>query len=127
MKTITKLFIALALLCSFTLASADVVHVWRCQLNDGKTTDDLDAASKAWLAAVKAVEGTEAVEAYHNFPVAANAGDGQFLFITIDSDFSSWGAQADAYPGSAVAEADEAWAKVATCSSSSLWFSQKIE
>ncbi len=127
MKLITKLFIALALLCSFTLASADVVQVWNCQLNDGKTQDDLAAANKAWLAGVQSGEGAEKVEAYVNFPVAAEVGDGQFLFIVIDSDFSTWGAQADAYPDSAASKADEAWGEVASCSSSSLWFSQRIE
>jgi len=127
MKTITKLFMAVALLCSSTLATADVVQVWRCQLNDSKTTADLDAVSKAWLAAVKGMEGNEGLEAYHNFPIAADAGDGQFLFVTIDSDFSTWGAQVDAYPGSAADEADEAWGEVASCSGSSLWVSQKIE
>lgn len=127
MKKMTKLLIAAVLAGSFTLANADVVQVWKCQMNEGKTGAELDAASSAWMAAAKAHPGGEGIEAYHNFPIAAQAGDGAFLFVVIQSDFEAWGKATEAYPGSAVAAADEAWSEVATCSGSSLWASEQVE
>ena len=127
MKTITKLLTAALLLCSFTVVNADVVHVYNCKLNEGKTVEEANAASSAWLVAVRSMEGGDKIEAYHNYPVAANAGDGSFLFVEITPDFAQWGTMADAYSGSAAEKADQAWGEVATCESSSLWSSIKIE
>jgi hypothetical protein len=127
MKTITKLLAAAILLCSFTVVNADVVHVYNCKLNEGKTFEDANAASSAWLAAIRSMEDGDKIEAKHNYPVAANAGDGSFLFVEITPDFTQWGAMADAYSGSAAEAADQAWGEVATCESSSLWNSVDIE
>ena len=84
-------------------------------------------AQEAWLAAVHSMEAGADIEAYHNYPVAADAGDGKFLFVEIVPDFIAWGKMAEAYPDSAAAKADEAWGDVATCEASSLWASVKIE
>lgn len=127
MKTITKVLIAALFTGAFSFANADAIQVWKCNANEGTTGEALMAASSAWLAAAKAHPGGEGIEAYHNYPVVSQAGDGDFLFIMILPDFAAWGKWTAAYPDSAVAEADSAWAELATCSGSSLSESVQVE
>ena len=127
MKSITRILIFAIFIGSFSLANAKSVEVWNCKLNDGKTFDDLNGVSSAWLAATKSMEGTEEIEVYHMYPSVANTGDGSFNFVSILPDHEVWGKLAKAYPGSASQKADEAWGEVATCKGNSLWASEKIE
>ena len=127
MKTISRILFVALFAGSFSLANAAAVQVWECQLNDGKTLEDLQAVSSAWLAATKGMEGGEGIEAFHEYPVAANAGDGRFNFVVITPNFVDWGKLTEAYPGSASEKADEAWSEVASCTGNSLWASEKIE
>ena len=127
MKTSTKILFYAIFIASCSLAHAGSVEVWNCKLNDGKTFDDLNGVSSAWLAATKSMEGTEEIEAYHMYPVVANTVDGSFNFVTILPDQEVWGKITKAYPGSASQKADEAWGEVATCKGNSLWTSELIK
>jgi hypothetical protein len=127
MNNILRLLAATVLLCVCTSASADVIQVWSCQLQEGKTATDLQAVSSAWLAAARKLPGNEKLEAMQNFPVAAKVADGGFTFVTVTSDFKAWGKAAEAYPGSGAEKADLAWAEVASCNGSSLWASEQIK
>ena len=127
MKSITRILLFAIFIGSFSLAHAKSVEVWNCKLNDGKTFDDLNVVSSAWLAATKSMEGTEGIEAFHEYPVVTTAGDGGFNFVVITPDLENWGKLAKAYPGSAAQKADEAWGEVASCKGNSLWASEKIK
>ena len=127
MKSITRILLFTIFMGSFSLANAKSVEVWNCKLNDGKTFDDLRVASSAWLAATKSMGGTEGIEAFHEYPVVTNAGDGGFNFVVILPDHEIWGKLAKAYSGSAAQKADEVWGEVATCKGNSLWASEKIK
>jgi len=104
-----------------------IVQLWSCKLNDGKTGADVVAASSVWLKAAKSNEGGEDVEAFVDFPIAADAGDGDFTFVLVVADTKTWGVFNHDYDDSPAGEAEEAWAEVATCSASSLWASYEIE
>ena len=108
-------------------AADNVVHLWNCELNDGKDGADVVAASSAWLKVAKSMKGGKDLEAFVEFPFAAQTGDGGFTFVLIVPDAKTWGVFYNDYDDSPAAKADIAWAKVATCSSSSLWQSVKIE
>ena len=127
MNNTVRLLTAMALSCACTLANADVIQVWNCEINEGKTVADLRATSSAWLAAAKKLPGNEKLEAWHNFPVAANIGDGGFSFVTITPDFKAWGNATEAYPGSDTEKADQTWGEVASCSGSSLWAAEQVK
>lgn len=127
MNVTIRLLTATALSCTFTMAQADVIQAWDCKMRTGKTAADLQAVSSGWLAAAKKLPGNEKLEVIHNFPVAANAGEGGFLFITITPDFKSWGSAAAAYPEPGVEKANQAWDAVASCSGSSLWASEQVK
>ncbi len=127
MNNITKLLLATALSCVCTLANAEVIHVFSCKMKEGKTAADLQAVSSAWLAAAKKLPGNEKLEVWHNFPLAANVGDGEFSFVTITPDFQAWGKATEAYFGAGMEETDQAWDEVAYCSGSSLWASEQVK
>ncbi len=128
-KIIIASFTASVMFLFTAPAYADsIVQLWSCKLNDGKTGDDVVAASSAWLKAAKSLVGGEDLEAFLDFPIAADAGSGDFTFVMVVADTKTWGVwwgSEDTDP--AMQEADEAWSEVATCSSSSLWASVEIE
>jgi hypothetical protein len=127
MKSITRILFFALFMGSFSLANAAAVQVWKCELNDGKTFDDLQPLSSAWLAATKSMEGGEGIEAFHEYPVVTDVGEGSFLFVVITPDFNAWGKLTEAYPGSAAQKADQAWREVASCKGNSLWASEEIK
>ena len=127
MKTIVKLMIAALCTGAFSFANADALQVWKCKANEGATGEAIMAASSAWLVAAKAHPGGEGVEAHHNYSVVSQAGDGEFMFVMILPDFEAWGKFNQAYPDSAVAEADAAWSELATCGGSALWATEQVE
>ncbi len=127
MKNMTKVILGALLLGAFSCANADIIQVWKCTLHDGKTDADIEQASSAWLAAAKSMQGGADLEVYHNYPLAANAGEGGFMFVLVAPDTATWGAFMNGYEGSAAAKADAGWNNVAACSGSSLWNSTKIK
>ena len=94
MKKIIIASLAASVMFLFTAhARADaIVQLWSCKINDGKTGDDLVAASSAWLKAAKTNEGGEDIEAFLEFPIAADNGDDDFTFVLVVADTKVWGA-----------------------------------
>ena len=127
-----KIFLG-SLMATFMLliaapASADsVLHIWHCKLNDGKTTEELMAASQAWLKAARTMDGGSDAKVSLGFPIAANAADGVFTFVFSLPDTKTWGVFMNEFGDSVAGEADEAWTEVAACSKSSLVASVAVE
>ena len=127
-KLIIALLTASVMFLLTAPAFADsIVHLWSCKLNDGKTGADVVAASSDWLKAAKGNEGSENIEVFVEFPIAADAGDGEFTFVLVVPDPKIWGVFNHDYPNSPAGQAEAAWSEVATCSSSSLWASVEID
>jgi len=110
-------------------ASADsILHIWTCKVNDGMTGDNVTTASIAWLEAARTVEGGEDMSVYLDVPIAANMGDGGFNFVMSLPDEKTWGAwYGNEAASDVMGAANDAWNEVATCSSSSLWYSNELE
>jgi len=128
-KRLIALLAASVMLLFTASASADsVVHIWTCELNDGKTGDDVVAASSAWLKAARSMEGGEDLEVFLEFRIAANVGDDSFNFVLVAANEKTWGVwYGGSDPDSVMQEANTTWAEVAACSGSSLWASVEIE
>jgi hypothetical protein len=128
-KRLVALLTTTVMLLFTASAFADsVVHIWTCELNDGKTGEDVVAASSSWLEVAKSMEGGADLEVYLEFRIAANVGDNGFNFVLIAADEKTWGTwYGSDDPDSAMQDANTAWSDVATCSGSSLWFSVEIE
>ena len=128
-KRLIALLTTTVMLLFTTSAFADsVVHLWTCELNDGKTGEDVVAASSSWLEVAKTMEGGTDLELYLEFRIAANVGDDSFNFVLIAADEKTWGTwYGSDDPDSAMQDANTAWSEVATCSGSSLWYSVEIK
>lgn len=122
----TAFLVAFLLLVSAPATADTVLHIWSCQLNEGKTRADILEVSKAWTDAAKTIDGGADIDVSLEFPYAANVPDGSFNFILSIPSTRTWGIWEENYPGSAAAEIDAAWSEVATCSNSSLWSSVPI-
>ena len=122
--------IAAILVFMFTApAFADsTLHIWECNLNDGKTQANAMTVSTAWLAAAKTMKGGADLQLTLEFPLASSSsGDGSFNFVLIATNPAAWGVFMNGYDDSAAAEADVAWSEVASCSGSSIWASVDVE
>ena len=127
-RLIASLTASVMLLFTASAFADSVVHIWTCELNDGKTGADVEAVSSAWLKVAKSMEGGEDLEVYLEYPIAANVGDDSFNFVLIAADERTWGAWwGSDDTESAMQDANTAWSEVAACSGSALWFSVEIE
>jgi len=127
-KLLTSLAASILLLFSAAASADSVLHIWECELNDGKTSQDAVDASSAWLKVAKSLEGGEDLEVFVDFRIAADVGDDNFNFVLAAADEKTWGTWYGADdPDGAMEAANVAWAEVAACSASSLWFSVEIE
>jgi hypothetical protein len=127
MRATVKTLLGALLAVTCATATAEVVQVWECTLDEGKTFAELDKASSAWLKAARSMAGGSELKAYHELPLAASAGQGGFNFVLVAPDAATWGTFWNSYDASAAAQADEEWDNVAGCSGSSLWNSNAIK
>jgi len=127
-STILKItIISILMTVAISAYAESAVQIWACTLEDGKTPQDAEAVTSAWLKAAKGQKGGEKMKVFLEFPVAANVGGGNFNFVLVTPSFDEWGAFNGAYEGSAAAKADEDFGDVATCTSSYLWASVEVE
>ena len=127
-RIIASLTTSVMLLFAASAFADSVVHIWTCELNDGKTGADATAVSSEWVKVAKSREGGENLEVYLEWPIAASAGDDSFNFVLIVADEKTWGVWFGGDdPDSAMQDANTAWSEVAACSGSSLWYSVEIE
>lgn len=79
--------------------------MWKCEMDDGVTEDQVIAMGKEWLEAAKAVEGGENITGFMRFPVAVNGiGEYDVFFEMVVPTFEEWGRFWDNYQGSAAAK-----------------------
>lgn len=127
-RRICAILATVLMLCGTAPAFADsVLHIWSCQLSDGKTTADAMKVSSDWLKAATAMPGGKGLKVSLEFPLAADAGDGSFNFVLVAPDAKTWGLFMNDYDGSAAQEADEAFSDVAICSGSQMWNSVDVK
>lgn len=127
-KLLATLAVSASMMCSAPVFADSVLHIWECKLNAGMTSDNVTTASIAWLDAARTVEGGEDMSVYLDWPIAANVGDGGFSFVMSLADEKTWGAwYGNETVSEVMSEANDAWNAVATCSGSSLWYSNELE
>jgi hypothetical protein len=127
-KLLATLAITVTMMFSAPAFADSVLHIWACKINDGYTGDDVTAASVAWLKAARTVEGGEDMSVYLDWPIAANRGDGSFNFVMSVADEQTWGVFMGSEPDNDEMDAaNTAWNETATCSGSSIWYSDELE
>ena len=125
---ITALAIATALLAWSGIAQADATHVWRCEMDDDATEEQVRERAQDWLKAARQMEGGEQLKAYVYFPVAVNAiGEADVWFVVVAPTFEEWGKFWDNYAGSPAAELEAQHQEKVVCPDSVVWESIKVE
>ncbi len=113
-------------LCATAIADPRIEEVWTCQINDGKTMDDVRAANSKWVKFINAnIEGGD-ITSHIVTNVVGNATMGRFLYVDSFPSLESWSAAKGASDGNEEGEAiDEELAEAADCSENRLYESEK--
>jgi hypothetical protein len=103
-------------------------QMWKCEIDDDATEDQVVKGAQKWLAAARTMEGGKNLNAYVHFPVAVNAmGEHDAVFVVTAPTFKEWGKFWDGYEGSPAAKVDKANEEFVVCPDSGLWESIKVE
>ncbi|MGI9242680.1 MAG: hypothetical protein ACR2RV_17925 [Verrucomicrobiales bacterium] len=109
-------------------SSGKATQIWRCELDDDATEEQVVAAAEKWLATAKTMAGGKNLEAYVYFPVAVNdTGESDLFFVINAPSFQEWGEFWDGYGDSAAAKLDKENNDIVVPTDSGLWESIKIE
>lgn len=130
MNTIVRLMLVFMLMFVAAPAyAAEATQMWKCEMDDSASEEDVIALAQEWLKTAKKMEGGERLKAYVYFPVAVNAiGDADVWFVVVAPSFAEWGKFWDNYINSdAAAEAAERRQEKIICPGSALWESVKVE
>jgi hypothetical protein len=116
------------LLFSGMSANADsTLHIWQCELNDGKTFADVAAASSSWLAAIRAAGAGEDAQLSLESAMAAPVSETTFNFVLSVADTKAWGELWVNVNGEELLAANAAFSAVASCDAGSIWISVDIK
>ena len=119
-QIIKMLLLTTAIILS-TTASADtrIVEVWNCKMLDGKTSEQLQSADKAWLTFMNGKVQGAGVRTY-----VMNSVVGDYTsFLSVDSypSMAAWVQAKAALKTPEGQAADAAWGSVAECTSNTLY------
>ena len=126
-KLMLLLFVSMLVVVAGPAWSDTVRQVLKCEQSEDTSDSKVEAIATEWLEAAKKIKGAENLELNLNFPVAAAAGEVDFLMVVIAPSFSEWGAFMDNYPGSEAEKIDDKYENDLDCGDGSLWESAKIK
>ncbi|UCD56399.1 MAG: hypothetical protein JSV16_11250 [Candidatus Hydrogenedentota bacterium] len=123
MKTLVRLMlISMLVICAVSAYSDECVQMWKCEMDDDTTEEQVIEMAHKWLNAAKAVKGGEQFKAYVYFPVAVNFDDeSDFILVVIAPSFEAWGTFWDNYHGSKAEELEGANLEAVICPDSAVW------
>ena len=128
MKTIIRLtVISMFMFLAAPAWSDEVRHVFHCVQEDEANDDELAEIASEWVKAARKMNGGENIEVYVHFPVAADVGEVDFLFVVVAPSFKEMGLFLHAYDGSPLEEIDDRFDQLASCAHSALWDSITID
>ncbi len=108
--------------------SGVATQMWKCELDDDTSEEEVIAMAQAWLKAARTMKGGKRLEANVYFPVAVNAnGEADVWFIIFAPSFEEWGKFWDNYSGSPAEAVDNQNREKIMCPDSALWEAVKIE
>ena len=126
-KLMLLLFVSMLVVVAGPAWSDTVRQVLKCEQSEDTGDSKVEAIAAEWLEAAKKIKGAENLELNLNFPVAAAAGEVDFLMVVIAPSFAEWGAFMDNYPGSEAEKIDDKYENDLDCGDASLWESAKIK
>ena len=129
LKPIARLVVVAAVVMVAVPAySSEVVQMWRCELDDATTEQEVLDDAQAWLDAARKLPGGERMEAHVFFPVVVNAtGEMDLMLVVKSPSFEEWGKFWDAYGGSEAAALEVQHQEQVVCPNSVLWEAFKLD
>jgi hypothetical protein len=123
MKTLVRLvLISMLMVVAVSAYSDECVHMWKCEMEDNTTEEQVIEMGHKWLNAAKATKGGEQFKAYVYFPVAVNFDDqSDFIFVVVAPSFEAWGTFWDNYHGSKAEATEEKQMEWVICPDSAVW------
>jgi hypothetical protein len=120
--------VATAFVNAPAFAAEKATQMWRCELDDDTTEEQVEAAAQKWLAAARTMKGGKNLEAYVFFPVAVNnMGQSDIIFAISAPTFAEWGEFWDGYKNSPAAKLDIANKESIVPTDSGLWEAIKVK
>ena len=106
----------------------EVLHVFMCEMSEGTTEAEVDAAAQIKFKALKQMPGAENARMNILWPVAvSNMGEVDFWVVWTFPSTSDWGKFWDAYEDSSpLARADDATEGKIECPNSMMWETHAI-
>ena len=121
-------FVALLFVVAAPAFSGEAVQMWKCELDDALSEDQVEAHAAQWLAAAKKLPGAENMQATIFFPIAVNAtGEMDVMFVVSIPTFEEWGKFWDNYQDSDAADIEEDAQEAIVCPDSVVWESVAVE
>lgn len=128
MKIIVRLMlVSLLMIVAVSAYSAECVQMWKCEMNEDTTEEQVIAMAHEWLNAAKKVKGGEQLKAYVYFPVAVNFDDdSDFILVVVAPSFEKWGIFWDNYGASEAGKLEDRpnWV---ICPDSAVWEAEEIK
>jgi hypothetical protein len=126
--TIRWMLVFVMLMLAAPALAVDAVQMFKCEMEDDATEDEVRAIAKEWLAAARKTKGGEQLGVSLYFPIAVNVtGQTDFLFMVHTPSVEQWGVFWDGYKDSPVSKVDAGIGSKVVCPDSALWEVNKIE
>jgi G:T-mismatch repair DNA endonuclease (very short patch repair protein) len=127
-RNLVWMLVAVMMMTVAPAIAAEATQMWRCELDDDATEDQVVEAAHKWLAAAQTMEGGKNLEAYVYFPVAVNnIPDTDLIFVVSAPTFKEWGEFWDGYKDSPIAKLDKANRDFIVAPNSGVWESIKVK
>ncbi len=102
-------------------------QMWKCEIDDNATEEQVEMAAEEWLAAARTMKGGANLQASVLWPVAVNnVAESDLIFVVSAPTFKEWGAFWDGYKDSPAAKLDEKQEDFIVAPNSALWESTKV-
>ncbi len=127
-RSLLWMLVAVMMIAVAPSFAGEATQMWRCELDDDATEEQVMEGAQKWLAAAKTMKGGKNLEAYVYHPVVVNATNQvDLLIVLVAPTFKEWGEFWDGYPDSPAAAVEEETNKVFICPDSVLWQAYKVE
>ena len=120
------MLIPMLMLLTAPAYSAPVSMFLKCGQDDEATNKDLEAVASKWLKAAKKMKGGENIEVHLFFPIVAQMGETDFVFVLSAPSLMEWAMFMEGYEGSEAQKFDKEWDEHTTCADSALWKTIKV-
>ena len=125
---ISTLAIASAFLVSSATAQAAATQMWKCELVEKTSYDEVSQMATEWLAAARKMKGGSQLRAFVYFPVAVNiAGKMDLMFLIHTPSFEEWGKFWDGYGDSPAGAIEDKYRDKIVCPHSAVWESIEVK